>query len=578
MPKPAAEPAVEGARRYIGAAAPSPPAPAVPAVPAVSTRPTGGGNFVSWKPKQAAANEGLIFVAIAAYRDAELVPTVQSMLDQARFPDKLRFGICLQESQQGLNEFPWYGDARFRVIRVPAERSRGCCWARAQMQTLYQSEAYYCQIDSHERFAQHWDERAIWQLHHCRSSRPILSTYLPPYCPETEQRDVQLNDLYSIAITGYDKRGLITFRPQLILADELPLAEPRPAFMIAGGFIFTLAEWMLEVPYDPRLYFNGEEVSLAVRSWTHGWDIFCPNQVVAFHYYQRKDEPKHWKDHEDWRTVNKSSTDLVLQQLKAGGGGGGGRYGLGSLRTLEQYQAFAGVSFEGKTVAAAAKRGLVSRHVSNGYRAPEPPACYAELVAQPMRFAPPPPSDAARPLVDTGLKQAPKALLPQALEPRAQRAPAPGPATSALPARSRPTSSWAPSGGGSSMGSGFGASRVGAATAPKTKSLISTNPSRQPLVKNLFPMPSPRSYRRIDYGGGAYLAKDSTGAWYEYKNGQRFATFQQRRGLPNDDHILLYDASRELNLRIDGKGHCEFVQGPLRPDSTWRTNFNGEWQ
>jgi hypothetical protein len=304
--------------------------------------------------------------------------------------------------------------------------------------------------------------------------------------------------------------------------------------------------------------------------------------VVAFHYYQRNNEPKHWKDHDDWRSANKSSIDLVLQQLGAGPGAGpggaasgagpsgagpsgAGRYGLGAVRTLEQYQAFAGVDFESKSVSAAAKRGLVSRQQSNGTRAPDPPACYADLVAQPMAPAlAPVPIQAAqlgpqalRPLVDTGSRG--RALLPQL--PKVPDLPS----SSALDGRRV----------------GRANSNAGSSSAPlpmgRGKALISTNPSRQPLVKNLFPTPNPRGRRRIDFAGG-YLAKDTTGAWHEYKAGQRFATFQQRRGSADDTFVLLYDASRELNLRLDGKGHCQFVQGQLRPDSVWRTLFHGEWQ
>ena len=40
-----------------------------------------------------------IFVRIAAYRDAQLVPTLRDLLAAASDPDSLRFGICRQHDK-----------------------------------------------------------------------------------------------------------------------------------------------------------------------------------------------------------------------------------------------------------------------------------------------------------------------------------------------------------------------------------------------------------------------------------------------------------------------------------------------
>ena len=40
--------------------------------------------------------ESKIFVQIASYRDPQLVPTIQDMLNKAKYPENLIFGICWQ--------------------------------------------------------------------------------------------------------------------------------------------------------------------------------------------------------------------------------------------------------------------------------------------------------------------------------------------------------------------------------------------------------------------------------------------------------------------------------------------------
>ncbi len=62
-------------------------------------------------------SNGLIFIQIAAYRDAELLPTLRDCVAQASDARRLRFGICWQRSDEGtLGEFAQ--DARVRVFET----------------------------------------------------------------------------------------------------------------------------------------------------------------------------------------------------------------------------------------------------------------------------------------------------------------------------------------------------------------------------------------------------------------------------------------------------------------------------
>jgi hypothetical protein len=105
------------------------------------------------------------------------------------------------------------------------------------------------------------------------------------------------------------------------------------------------------VPYDPYLYFFGEEITLAVRLWTSGYDLYHPNRLVIFHDWDRSKRPTHFSDHRDWGRYNDLShmrtrhllgtacatNPEALQELD--------RYGLGKERTLAEYQAYSGVDF-----------------------------------------------------------------------------------------------------------------------------------------------------------------------------------------------------------------------------------------
>ena len=61
-----------------------------------------------------------IFVQIASYRDPQLIPTLKSMIENAKNPKKLIIGICRQyhpdDKFDVLDEYK--NDKRFRVTEV----------------------------------------------------------------------------------------------------------------------------------------------------------------------------------------------------------------------------------------------------------------------------------------------------------------------------------------------------------------------------------------------------------------------------------------------------------------------------
>ena len=64
----------------------------------------------------------MVYVQIAAYKDPELIPTFMDCLEQARYPDDLRSGICWQTDEEDRALEPFQGDRRFcidRVLRAP---------------------------------------------------------------------------------------------------------------------------------------------------------------------------------------------------------------------------------------------------------------------------------------------------------------------------------------------------------------------------------------------------------------------------------------------------------------------------
>lgn len=287
-----------------------------------------------------------IFIQIASYRDEQLIPTLKDCLATASDPDSLRFGICWQrDSNESLYEFA--NDSSFRIIDVPYRESRGACWARSQAQKLYRDETYVLQIDSHHRFAPGWDSEIIDMLESTGRPKPILSTYVPHFDPETGIRKELIPT--QLVFNRFHSNGVVSF-DSIPLEGYESLEAPVSARFCAAGFLFTRGRFCREVPYDPQGYFSGEEISLSVRAFTHGYDLFHPHKAVLWHAYGGN-RPRHWEDHvpdsglQPWWELAEESYRRIRVLFGIEKGQDLGLYGLGDQRSLTDYQEYAGIHF-----------------------------------------------------------------------------------------------------------------------------------------------------------------------------------------------------------------------------------------
>jgi hypothetical protein len=311
-----------------------------------------------------------IFVQIASYRDGELLPTLRDCVAKAAHPENLRFGICWQRDEtETLGEF--LNDRRFRVISVNYRDSKGVCWARNALQSLYDQETYTLQADSHHRFIARWDEVLIKMLRQLDSEKPLLTSYAPPYdSADEEKRD---SAPLMIDFGGFARDCIVSTHPRLLRFSEMP-RRPIPARFYCAHFAFAHGRFCEEVKHDPNLYFHGEELTIAVRAFTHGYDLFHPHRVVLWHEYVRSRGRKHWDDHVDacgaakpWYLLDRTSQRRCRVLLGQDPGEVDfGEYGLGKIRTLDAYQRYAGIHF---------KLRLVQRGTLEGHPPPNPDQC-----------------------------------------------------------------------------------------------------------------------------------------------------------------------------------------------------------
>ena len=310
-------------------------------------------HVVAYQKMSSIVKEMKIFIQIASYRDKQLKPTIDDMLCKADHPEELNFGLCWQ---YGPEEDPNIYDKlpNFRVAKFHYSKSKGLCWARSITNSLYRGEELTLQIDSHHRFVRGWDTLMLEDYAMAKhfSSKPVLTTYLPPFDPDEELLPPRLPTLMS-QYCFHAKSRLLGSKPLYLPDHKAYWNRVIPARTISCHFYLVEGKFIETVPYDANLYFGGEieEVSMTLRAWTHGYDFFSPSRdTIAWHEYTRKNRPKHWNDHKDWSLLEHRSRkrfDIIcgrtdgdeIDNPQAEG------FGIGGNRTLEQYSDFAGIDF-----------------------------------------------------------------------------------------------------------------------------------------------------------------------------------------------------------------------------------------
>jgi len=291
-----------------------------------------------------------IFIQLASYHDFELPKTIFDCISKSSKKHKLTFGVhaCYNETQQVF--IPLLENVKLIESKSPENIGVGA--ARNVANSLYNGEDYYLQIDSHTRFLQDWDEKLInfvLQLQEHGIKKPLISAYPGGYSYNDSLEEV-INYSSDVTLISFKERPE-QFTTQLIpsqlaVAPEGQCLQPS----ISAGFIFTIGSFS-ELGFNEKIMFWGEEILTAARAYTHGFDLFIPDQQYFYHLYYdpavvfQKNLRRHvWQDFsEEFYKKDAIAKQEVIDIFTSNRIGPGA---LGSERSLKEYGDMAGLSFE----------------------------------------------------------------------------------------------------------------------------------------------------------------------------------------------------------------------------------------
>lgn len=234
-----------------------------------------------------------IFVSIACFMDSDVVNTVKDLFQQAKFPERISVGICLQYAPELAESVGDYAELdtinRVRVDKLHYTEVRGPIYARYRCEKLLRDGDYFLQIDYHSRFFAGWDEILPEEFARCRelSDKVVISHY--PISITEMKNPERLNMIGRIARFREVSADDIKMHGTLVPIPPSPLS----GFGISAAMLFMESSVKRALPCDANLH-NGlhaaEQFLYSARLLTAGYDFIVPTRhALATEYLSNRD-------------------------------------------------------------------------------------------------------------------------------------------------------------------------------------------------------------------------------------------------------------------------------------------------
>jgi hypothetical protein len=287
---------------------------------------------------------------------------------------------------------------RIKIDRIDYIDAKGPTVGRFRAQEFIRDQDFYLQIDTHSLFVGGWDVELIVTWLQADDGNAVLTTYprdahmmpewqlLPPparipsaasgftvdrvdvvrntsaypYDPNVIYFPATVPVICSGRFLGTDMGRMAKFDAHTMLRNP---RRPIPAPYFAAGFAFMPIAAVKICRYDPHtpMLFDGEELSYAVRLFTHGYNLYAPPTDTIYHKYETGENPKYWQVNWNARYFVQLESARRIAAVLSGTKPPAGasvdykldefdRFGLGSVRTVQDYMAYSGVDIPGKTM------------------------------------------------------------------------------------------------------------------------------------------------------------------------------------------------------------------------------------
>jgi hypothetical protein len=283
----------------------------------------------------------MIEISVVSYRDTELLSTVRSAWDNAKYKNNINFIVVSQAEDDEHPDLSFIPESQLVYKKFHWSESKGVCWAR-EIASRNLKHVYFLQIDSHSRFRKDWDEIIVtaYNASYVHYGHIVFSCHPNGYIVTPKGDEFEEHTYIPRVVPQWSSTEKIV-QPKFEYASNNPFGDE--IYTLAAGSLFCSSEYLRLIPYDKKLYFSGEEISLALRLYTRGIKIINTPVKFMYHEYksswkkQGKDDrnsrrPLHWEDNAEWTKMNRASYERLAKILT-----GDKRLGIYGIDSVEMY-------------------------------------------------------------------------------------------------------------------------------------------------------------------------------------------------------------------------------------------------
>lgn len=255
-------------------------------------------------------SEHTIFLAIPAFNERYIKQTIDSALKEAKYPDRISFGICEHRTDNNFTDTENYNNLKHIRIRYDAALGTGI--SRIMPTLLCDQEDFIFQVDAHMFFQKDWDEKIIngyTEIYKdIESDKIIISSRTPWWAFKNNkiylQPIIEIKKDVSIIVYNFNNNyGFPEISGKFVkLEKNKNYAEQ---YLLSGHCIFSTPNFFQEIYVDPAMMFLGEEPTFALRASTRGYRFFAIKEHIVWHYNKQGME-----DHDE-RVYNPGNPELV---------------------------------------------------------------------------------------------------------------------------------------------------------------------------------------------------------------------------------------------------------------------------
>jgi hypothetical protein len=288
-----------------------------------------------------------IFIQITSYHDHELEKTIINAILKSSGETELIFGVhsIFYEDNawtETIKQIP-----NVKLVESKAPDNLGMGLGRSIAHDLYSGEDYYFQIDAHSRFDQNWDTFLINEINTHKSNgfnKPLITQYPKPFWYKGDEEKIREHKEVVTQFYWKDKQRFKNNRMPM----QGTVLNPKGnifSISVSGGSIFTEGEFLKP---NKLIFSDGEEIFIAARAYTNGYNMFVPSNMFMYHlYYNPEGKNKRRLVPLDWPQQTADLNQLSVNEIRLVLTGQGiiGEERLGSERTLSEYGKFCGLDF-----------------------------------------------------------------------------------------------------------------------------------------------------------------------------------------------------------------------------------------